>query len=53
MDEDTDTVESWRKLYEEIKAELDEFKETSQEYEKELETELGRSCSVRVDAYVF
>jgi hypothetical protein len=36
-----DTVEYWKQQYEEAKAELDEFKETSQEYEKELETELG------------
>jgi hypothetical protein len=35
-------VDHWKRLYEETKAELDEFKETSLEYEKELEAELGK-----------
>lgn len=31
----------YRQLYREIKEELDEYKETSADYERELETELG------------
>lgn len=34
----------FRRLYRETKEELDEYKETSADYERELETELGMFC---------